>query len=185
MAMLETEKFKQHLGIADMPKELELLIDFQNKASFENYSRGFGLYENNLDHWSAALEFKKRLKVFAQANGSGSQYAFWEEEEGKKLNEMPVVVFGDEGGVHVVAKSMLELMRLLTFDTEISVYDDKASFYKDKKYYVATNNSSKYCSWLKEHFDLDSIQKPNDIITAAQNEYKSKFDAWIKQYIDL
>jgi hypothetical protein len=183
--MIEIEKFKQHLGIADMPKELDMLISFQNDSDFENYSSGFGLYEDNLDHWSAAPEFKKRLKVFAQANGSGSQYAFWEDEDGKKLSEMPVVVFGDEGGVHVVAKSMLELMHLLTFDAEISVYHDGASFYKDKEDYVATNDSSKYCSWLMEHFDLDSIEKPNTIITAAQNEYKSKFEAWIKLFIEL
>ena len=28
--MIEIEKFKQHLGIADMPKELDMLISFQN-----------------------------------------------------------------------------------------------------------------------------------------------------------
>jgi len=32
--MIEIEKFKQHLGIADVPKGLGMLISFQNDSDF-------------------------------------------------------------------------------------------------------------------------------------------------------
>lgn len=32
-------------------------------------------------------------------------YARWDEGTGKELNEMSVVVFGDEGGIHVAAET--------------------------------------------------------------------------------
>ena len=95
---MKISKFKDNLGIGELPKELELLINFQNDSSFENYSDGFGISIDNksgLKSWSNDPEFIKRVLPFAQANGCGSFYAFWDMNNGNKLSAMPILVFGD------------------------------------------------------------------------------------------
>ena len=58
---------------------------------------------------------------FAQANGSGSVYALWRVDDREDLGALPVVVLGSEGGFHVVARNLAELLQLLGFDAEIAV----------------------------------------------------------------
>src|SRR6218665_3794612 len=95
--------FKNNLGLTEIPSELEKLINFQNNLSgFECYSQGFGVLiddKSGLATWSEDSAFLDRLLPFAQANGSGSFYTFWNDGTDKPLNQMPIIVFGDEGGV--------------------------------------------------------------------------------------
>ena len=55
---------------------------------------------------------------FAQATGGGSFYALWSDGQTKTTSDMPVVVFGDEGGAHVVAENVRGLLQLLTYGVE-------------------------------------------------------------------
>jgi hypothetical protein len=178
--------FKENLGVTNLPAELEKLIQFQNEQfDFECYSEGFGLMiddKSGIESWSQDEEFLDKLLPFAQANGSGSIYAFWKDESSEDPSEYPIVVFGDEGGVHVVAENLLSLMRLLTFDSEISVYHDEAYFYKDEEEYEASEGHRAYVSWLKENFNLDPVTETKELIQQAQNKYKSAFDSWLKHY---
>ena len=182
---MKISKFKDNLGIGELPKELELLINFQNDSSFENYSDGFGISIDNksgLKSWSNDPEFIKRVLPFAQANGCGSFYAFWDMNNGNKLSAMPILVFGDEGGVHIVADNILQLMQLLTYDVEISVDFDDAYFYKDEDDYEESEDHQKYKLWLKNNFQLDPIEDPEIIIKASQDKYKALFDDWFALY---
>jgi hypothetical protein len=43
---------------------------------------------------------------------------------------LPVAVFGDEGGQHVIARHLPALFQLLTFDSEIKVDWDTVYFYR-------------------------------------------------------
>lgn len=184
---MDVKLFKEHLRITEIPKELELLIEFENSLGFENYADGFGIYIDNLNHWSVEPEFQERLRVLGQANGSGSHYAFWEDIKGRNLGEMPIVVFGDEGGVHIVSENLLQLMHVLTFDCEISVDWDDAYFCKYEDEYQETEGSLKYRAWLKEKFNLDTIgqEQVNELVLNAQEKYKTNFEDWIKQFLDL
>lgn len=179
-------EFKQNLGVSELPIALEKLIHFQNEQfDFECYSQGFGLMiddKSGIESWSEDEEFLSKLLPFAQANGSGSIYAFWNDGSSEDLGKLPVVVFGDEGGVHVVAENLLSLMQLLTVDSEISVYHDEAYFYKDEDDYEESEGHGTYVSWLKENFNLDPISKTEDLIRHAQKKHKPDFDAWLKNY---
>jgi hypothetical protein len=178
--------FKDNLGVTNLPAELEKLIQFQNEQSdFECYSEGFGLMiddKSGIKTWSEDEQFLERLFPFAQANGSGSIYAFWNDGSSEELSEFPIVVFGDEGGVHVIAENLSALMQLLTFDSEISVYHDEAYFYKDEEEYEESEGHEGYVSWLKENFNLDPITETEKLIQLAQEKYKQTFDSWFKQY---
>jgi hypothetical protein len=165
-----------------IPDELMLLLAFENRHGSELYAQGFSLYADGasaIATWSADEDFAKRLMPFASANGTGSIYAIWDDGNGK----MPVVVFGDEGGVHIVAKDILQLMQLLISNSYMSVDHSECSFYKEPDDELTVHAAS-YKQWMKETFDLDEVSNPDEIIQMAQDEFKASFDAWFKKYVN-
>ncbi|MBT2623331.1 MULTISPECIES: hypothetical protein [Chryseobacterium] len=184
--MIDIIEFKENLGLSEIPTELEKLIYFQNNiSSFENYVDGFGVLiddKSGLMSWSEDESFLNRLFPFAQANGSGSIYAVWNDGSNQPLNQMPIVVFGDEGGVHIVAVNILQLFYLLTYDTEIGVDFDEAYFYRDEESYGESEDLREYLKWMKGDYNFDQIEDPNLLIKVAQEKYKEIFDQWFEQY---
>ena len=185
---MDIKEFKENWGLTPIPTELEKLIYFQtNISSFENYSDGFGVLvddKTGLKTWSENASFLDKLFPFAQANGSGSFYTIWNDGTTKPINEMPIVVFGDEGGVHIVAENILKLLHLITFDTEISVDFEEIYFYKDEDDYEESDDLNEFLKWLKGDYGLDQIKEPSEIIGSAQEKYKEAFDKWFGQYFD-
>jgi hypothetical protein len=179
-----TEYKSAGMGI---PAELENLLVF-DATIIDNkyYSDGFAVQAGSRDGlrygWCNNEDFLNQFIAFANANGSGSIYAIWINNSETPLNQLPVVVFGDEGGVHIVAENILQLLHLLTFDVEIVVDDDKAYFHKDPYKYKKSENLDKYLEWIKENYDLEPISEPEKIIKTAQEKYKEVFDNWFKQY---
>jgi hypothetical protein len=180
---MELKEFEQNFKDYKISTELISLKCFEDK--FPNYSESFYLLvddKSGIKTWSENEDFLSRLMPFAQANCTGSTYGIWNDGTDKTLNELPIVVFGDEGGMHIVAENILHLMQILTCDTEISVDFDKAYFYKDEDYYEESEDRNAYKSWLKENFGLDPIENPNQMIQSAQQKYKTEFDNWLGQY---
>ncbi|WP_118975701.1 hypothetical protein [Taibaiella koreensis] len=186
---MDSKVFKENLGRNDIPDAMEQLIHFQNNISgFEYYAQGFGLFVDNksgLRSWSENEAFLERLIPFAQANGSGSFYTFWDNGTGKPLEAMPILVFGDEGGVHIVAEDFRQLLQLLTYDTEISVDFETAYFYKHEEDHEPSDDQPAFREWLKENCNLDPVQEPNQTIKAAQDKYQQPFEVWFKQYYSI
>lgn len=184
---MKLDDFKKNFN-GPITNELTLFFEINDKLGFENYSQGFGLNRDNksgISSWSENQDFLDRLMPFAQANGSGSMYVLWDDGKNKSLSELPVVVFGDEGGYHIVARKITELMQLLTFDSEITVDHEEVYFYKDEDDYEESEGLTEYENWLKENFNLDPVKTEEDtisIIEAAQEEYKENFDLWISRY---
>jgi hypothetical protein len=167
--------------------ELNLLKELQDRLGFENYAEGFGLSDYDDDSglaagWSKDPEFLAGLIGFAQANGSGSIYALWRLDDRPDLATLPVVVFGDEGGLHVVARDLRELLRLLALDSEISVDWDDAHFYSDAEE-EHSNGHAAYVSWLAEHFDLTAPEDHEALVTAAQEELGQRFAQWARPFL--
>jgi hypothetical protein len=180
---MELTEFEQNFKGYTISTELIFLKYFQDKLP--EYSQGFYLLvddKSGIKTWSENQDFLDRLMPFAQANGSGSTYGIWNDGTDKPLGELPIVVFGDEGGVHIVAENILQLMQMLTYDTEISVDFDGAYFHKDENDYEESEDNASYKNWLKENFKLDPVEDPNKIIEKAQQKYKTTFDSWFQQY---
>jgi hypothetical protein len=169
-----------------VPPALAQLLAFQEKTGFEEYAEGFGLYEDDksgLRHgWSDTPAFLEKLLPFAQANGSGSFYALWKHNDDTPLADLPVVVFGDEGGEHIVAANIPEFLRLLTIDAEPMIYEG-VSYYKDPEDDNESAYAEDYRNWLKEHFALEPLEEADDIIAPAQERYQAAFDEWKGQYM--
>lgn len=179
---MELPEFENNFTGYEPPPELTQLKNFQD--SYPDYCEGFYLLaddKSGIKTWSDHTHFLNRLIPFAQANGSGSTYAIWIDSTDKTLSELPIVVFGDEGGVHIVAENVLQLMHLLTFDSEIMVDWDQAYFYKGEDNYES-DDQALYKSWLKKNFKLDPVTDPNKLVKQAQEKYKVEFDTWFAQY---
>lgn len=167
--------------------ELNLLMEFQNRMGFENYSDGFGLTAYNDSSglkagWSKDPGFLARLVPFAQANGSGSFYALWRLDDRADLASLPIVVFGDEGGQHVVARNLRELLQLLGFDSEVSVDWDEAYFYREEGQQHRRGHAA-YVAWLDQQFGLPAADDPDSLVGAAQAELGERFASWAAGFL--
>jgi hypothetical protein len=179
------KEFRDNFAPYAVPPVLVKLFRFQEDVSeFEGYSEGFGLVEDakdGLESWSDDSAFLSRLLPFAQANGSGSFYALWADATSKDASTFPVVAFGDEGGVHVVAQNVLDLLRILAFDSEPMIDHAGVTFYKDEDDHEGTEDHDTYVEWLEE-VGLKPVADPAEIVDAAQAKHKVAFDAWFAEY---
>lgn len=167
--------------------ELNLLKEFQDRAGFENYSDGFGLTDYNdnsglMAGWSKDPAFLARLVPFAQANGTGSFYALWRLDDRADLATLPVVVFGDEGGQHVVARNLRELLQLLGYDCEISVDWDDAYYYRGEDDPHRRGHAD-YLAWLDQRFGLSPANDPDTVVATAQAELGERFAGWASGFL--
>ncbi|MEN2489008.1 hypothetical protein AAYQ05_14510 [Flavobacterium sp. B11] len=181
------EEYASQFGNYKLPEDLVKLYEFEQEYGVETYSECFGLTitedKTGIKTWSKEEEFYNSFIEFAGANGSGSSYSYWLIDE--DLNNCPIVVFGDEGGVHIVAENTKKLIQLLTLDTEISVDFDKAYFYQDEEYYEESENKEEFREWVKEEFNLTAIDSNDDadeIVEEAQRKYKQKFNDFLVKF---
>jgi hypothetical protein len=167
--------------------ELNLLAAFQAEVGAENYSECFALTEFGDTSGIEAGWFKDPsllagLIPFAQANGSGSFYALWRIDDRADLATLPVVVFGNEGGQHVVARNLPELFRLVAYDSEIMVDWDTAYFYRREDDEHAQGHD-RFVAWLEQNFGLAPADDPDAIIAVAQAELAEAFDIWTTPHL--
>ncbi|MEV0732669.1 hypothetical protein [Polymorphospora sp. NPDC050346] len=162
--------------------ELNLLMAFQDRIGFGQYADGFGLTEYDdtsglAAGWSDDPEFLDRLVPFARATDGGSFYTLWRIDDRADLASLPVVVFGDEGGQHVVARDLRELFRLVGYDCEITVGWDDAYFYRGDDHEHRSGHAD-YVAWLAEHFALTPADDPDVVVATARAEYGDRFETW-------
>lgn len=172
-----------------IPDELLALQDFeQNYSKDAYYTEGFELIDDDkygLSTWSKHPSFLDRLIPFAQADGTGSFYAIWV-NEAQNLNRSPIVVFGSEGGCHIVATQLLELLQLLSIDVEPLVDLDGVYYYRDEENYEPSPNVRKYKKWLVQQYQLSSIYnnfEAEQLVEKAQDRYQESFLDWMNQYL--
>ena len=181
------EEFSAQFGSYKVPEDLVKLYEFEQEYGSETYSECFGLRiiedKTGIKTWSEKEEFYTSFIEFAGANGSGSTYAYWLIDS--DINNCPIVVFGDEGGIHVVAENARKLIHLLTFDTEISVDFDNAYFYQDEEYYEENENKQEFQEWAKKEFNLDSItsnEETEEIVNEAKVKYKNRLNDFLIKF---
>lgn len=167
--------------------ELNLLKAFQDEVGYEAYADGFGLDDFGdrsglAAGWSKDPDFLARLTPFARATGGGSFYALWHVDSRTDLATLPVVVFGDEGGQHVVARNLRELFQLLAYDTEISVDWDDAYYYRTEDQ-TPSDAHAQFVTWLAENFALSPTDNPDALLAQAQSEFGDSFTVWSNAYL--
>lgn len=164
--------------------ELNRLMEFQDEVGYGQYADGFGLDDWNdtsglAAGWSTEPEFLNALIPFARATDGGSFYALWKVDDRDDLATLPVVVFGDEGGQHVVARDLRELFRIATFDAEPMVDWDGVTYYRgaDDEH---RDSHAEFVAWLGE----EPVTDPGAIVTAAQAAYGARFAEFTARFLD-
>jgi len=156
--------------------ELNLLKAFQDRTGPVFYSEGFELHaygeDAGLGTWSEDPEFVSRFIPFANATGSGSNYAFWRCDDRPNVADLPIAFIGDEGDLYIVARNLLELFQLLTIDNEWLEPD----FVEQH-----TGAHVEYVAWLDETFGL---RPPEDAraLRALSKEDDARFQAWLGRF---
>ena len=181
---MDPAAFAQSFPNQKLPLELEKLLAFDQQSN-DYYSDGFELCDyppDELSNWSEEREFLSKLVPFAQANGSGSIYALWFFRDGLDPSAAPVVVFGDEGGMHVVTENLRSLLQVLAFDSEPMIDWEGVTFYKSDDH-EPSKRAEEYATWLKAQFDLSPVQDADALVAAAQQAHKAAFDAWVKAFV--
>jgi hypothetical protein len=181
--------FQKQFGIYGIPYDLEKLFEFESKYGGGSYADSFYLSvidKVGLNTYSGEESFLHSFIEFATATAGGSTYAIWVINE--NLDKCPVVVFGDEGGIHLVAKNTEDLIRLLGYDVEITIDWSSAYFYKGKEHEDESENRQAFLTWSKANFGLEPIQTDAEaalVIQAANDQYAdSLYDFLLKYDID-
>ncbi len=175
------------MDVASSPiPELNRLEELQHELEGEFLAEGFEIIEyadaSFLRPWSEDPDFLDRLIPFAQANHSGSVYALWRLDDRADLASLPVVVFGDEGGQHVVARTLRELFQLLGHDREIMVDRDEAFFPPFDDDDEPSGGHERYVAWLDER-GLSPTHDPDSVVSAAQAELGERFAKWVGRFV--
>jgi hypothetical protein len=172
-----------------VPTVLVDLLAFEaGNAIGDYYSESFELIiddKYNLKNLSKEPVFLDQLVPFAQADTNGSFYAFWLNKE-QDLNTAPIVVFGSEGGYHVVANNLFSLLRLLSLDVEPIVDEDGIYYDKDAENYEPSLYSRKFKKWLREYYFLSPISTnfvAKQLVEEAQDLYQELFLLWMAPFV--
>lgn len=183
---LTLEDFLVQFGESEVPDDLLKLFEFQSEYGGESFSESFYFYtydKTGIKTWSEDEEFYNSFIEFATANGSGSSYAYWLVD--KDLNKCPIVVFGDEGGIHVVAENTKQFISLLTYDTEISVDHETVYFYRDDEEYEESENKKEFVNWVKEAFSSDAVdteEEAEKILHNAKEKFGKKLNVFLEKF---
>ncbi len=173
---------------ARVPKELIELVSFeQNELGGQfYYCQGFELIADTdkagLRTYSEEPDFLDGLVEFAQADGTGSTYALWLGADRKASpSQVPVVVFGSEGGYHLVAANLGELLQILTCDAEPMVDWDGVSYFVDEGKEASEGNHI-FQSWLSNKLGLDPVGDADAVVVRAQKKHGQAFSEWMARY---
>lgn len=188
---LDANKYAKNFGKLGLPDVLAKLVELQNDLGAEVFAEGFALTVDDKGLFkgfctpsgkpiaSKANEkkFLEALSPIAQATGTGSVYATWNDGSTKAVEDMPVVVFGDEGGVHVVAENLRDLLAIVAADVEPMVDWDGVSYYRAPDHEPSAEIDA-YRAWLTTTLGIKATSKPDALVKKAQKRYGAAFTTW-------
>ena len=185
--MIDEQAFTDAFRPYAVPQALLDLLALQNRVDGW-LSEGFEFFvdENKigLKTYSEAADFLDRFIEFAQADATGSTYAIWLNESPESIDECPVVVFGSEGGVHVIAQNLVEWFHLLSYDVEPMVDHESVYYHKDPDDYTASDGIDAYRGWLATRLQLNPIEDPDSVVEVAKAQHQRALTGFLRRYVD-
>lgn len=149
-------------------------------------------------------KFNQNVKVFANADGTGSRYAFWFTDGNKNKNEAPIICYGSEGDITLVVENIKDLIKMLSYGCESLYGSFYHGFYKDiykdydnfLEYFISyLPHFLTFREWMKENLDIEPVSIENlknskngeckeivELHEKAQKKYKDSFTKWQNQF---
>ncbi|SER69021.1 hypothetical protein [Myroides profundi] len=178
-----------------VPNEIKSLLEFQTSETIPSYySNAIYLIDEDpgiIESISEEEEFVNSFVPFAEANSTGSIYAFWVQDKAvKSLDNCPIVVFGDEGGVFIVAKNIKELLQISAYDVEAVVFMEEF-YFPDKEELIeegefdAAEFNKEFLDWLRTDAKLKpilTIEAIDEVIANAQDQSAEELEQFIAKF---
>ena len=184
--VLKIKEYKKNFHHHEIPDAFARLVEFQNSQAAP-FCRGFSLAiddRKKLLPISEKREFLDALCPLGPANSAGALYALWAREGEKQLDHSPVLTFGDEGSVHVVAEDVPQLLRILTFDAEPMIDADSVLFMKDDSE-PQSPGAMAYALWFEKHVHHKPAKDSAEvelIVRSAQSLLEKPLQSWLKHF---
>jgi tetratricopeptide (TPR) repeat protein len=182
-----------------IPFTLQALAQFEEEVGTETYAESFWLQTNRdiFMYWlhdstkEEIEEYSSHVFPFANADGTGGFYAFWVKDASVDLEKAPIVCYGSEGAVKIVAKNLKDLIKILSYGPE--GMDGNYAFCEEESIETFTEyypNFMPFRQWMKESLSIEPIKnwkvleskEVDEIIAEANRLYKEEFDAWQYQF---
>ncbi len=184
--MIEQSEFAKNFANNAVPPELIQLLEFQNNgAGGQYFSAGFELVvdleKTMLTTYSTNANFLERIHIFAISDGSGGNYAVWLPEGYTDTANAPIIIFGSEGGFHVVASNPRAFLQLLSVDSEPMVDWDGAEYSRNEDHQPSPA-APKYADWLEQNWGLTMLENASALVDLAQQNHQEQFKRWVSHY---
>ncbi len=184
------------------------LVKFDEKYGAGTYAESFCIVDDEEDFFETwlndvsekkAKEYSDAMEVFASADGTGACYAFWFTNGNIDKNKAPIIYYGSEGDISIVAENIKDLIKMLSFGAECmngSFYhsiDDEEDFYEEFIEYMP--NHLTFREWMKNSLNIKPVsldelinddegysKEVDKLQTKAEKKIKKVFDEWQYQY---
>ncbi len=200
------EALQKAFGAYEVPLTLKKLAKFEDENGAETFSHSFYIghdedaFVNYLDEDELSekeiKEYNDSLLQFATTDGTGGIAAFWIKKGNTDLEKAPIISFGSEGSIDVVAQDIKDFVKMLSFGAECmdggfyhyieeydedSEYADFASEFKDYN-----PNFIKFREWMKDElgikpvkiWDIENSDEVDKLIAKAQKKVNKAFNKW-------
>ena len=197
-----------------MPKTLVELIKFVDQNNGANFADSFYLnddieddfFESWLDDGETddekRKEYAEHMIVFANADGTGSSYAMWIQEGNTDLEKAPIIFYGSEGEIEIVAQNLKDLLKILSWGAEAIYFchfndndDDDEDYDYYKEFLGYRTNFLKFRKWMQDTLNIkpvsiealianetDESEEVNALVKKAKKKYQKTFDKWQYQF---
>jgi len=203
------EEYKTVFKAYTIPKTLKLLAEFEEQAGSETFNESFylGTEENAFDTFfdddtsqEMRDDYTDHMLPFGVADGTGGFVCFWVREGEDDLEKAPIICYGSEGSIDVVAQNLTEFIEMLSFGAEcmdasfyhpMDDYDEDSDFQNFKSEFIHYNpNFLAFRVWMKETLNITPVpdweEECSEVVDAlienAVEKLTKDFDVWQYQY---
>ncbi len=191
----------------------EELVKFDKEYGEEAYAEEFWIVDDKDDffeYWLALedkekmKEYSQSVKVFASADGTGARYAFWFADGNTDRNKAPIIYYGSEGEIVLVAENIKDLIKMLSYGCECmdgsfyhGIYEEDYEDYDNFLAYFITYipNILSFRKWMKDTLGIKPVSIKNlenneegeskeieKLQKKAKKKYQKSFDIWQHQF---
>jgi hypothetical protein len=181
-----------------LPKELVELLSFHNELSKEQcFVWDFNFYfeirgiSGPMAWFSPTEEFTNRFYTFA-SNNAYDRFAIWDDGNHQSLNQMSVMLIGDDGYVGVVAENILQFMQMMAAIPQTPsgryTYLTDSAILEPVEWYLYESPPpmfEAYRDFLYRHFYALPLSNPTEATRLAFQKNQPLFLQWSKPYRDF
>jgi len=183
---------ERNLIASSINNMIEALYEFEEEYGEESFVESFYLVEDSsfFKYWmdiskARAKELSNSIYIFANADATGAKYGVWLKSE----KEMPVIFFGSEGDVKVIAKDLKDFLRILSLGYEYDLDHFEQDFTKDtfEEFLNEYPNLLHFREWIQNKMKINLLElsdlgykEVKKIVQEATKLHEDAFLAWLK-----